>query len=201
MTRLLLVRHGQSEWNASSRLQGQADIELSARGRAQADALRLFIQSLDICRTISSDLKRAVETAERIGAPSITQMKGLREIDVGDWTGQSIPDLIIRDEAAYLGWRAGTHAPPKGESWEGFVARTSRVVLGELARAPAKNLLVVCHGGVIRALLQNFLELAPSRIIPVGPASVTALQVLPNLQARLEMFNYSVGHPDFAAPD
>ena len=84
--RVLLVRHGQSEWNASRRLQGQADIGLSDLGRRQADALKPVIESIAPCRALSSDLERVRETAERIGAPSATLTERLREIDVGDWT-------------------------------------------------------------------------------------------------------------------
>ena len=201
--RVLLVRHGQSEWNASRRLQGQADIGLSDRGRRQADTLRPVIAAIRPDCAVSSDLKRVRETAARIGAPEPQFTPELREVDVGDWTGQPIDDLVARDAAAYAGWRAGTHTPPAGESWPDFVARVSAVVGRQQAEAPCANLLVVCHGGVIRALLQHYLGLEPAQIIPAGPASLTALRLAngTGAPARLELFNYRPDHPEFEAPD
>ena len=98
--RLLLVRHGQSKWNAARRLQGQADIALSDLGEQQADRLQPVIAGIGPCRAISSDLERVRETARRSGAESPALSEGLREIDVGDWTGRVIDDIRAEDEAA-----------------------------------------------------------------------------------------------------
>jgi len=200
--RLLLVRHGQSEWNATHRLQGQADIALSETGQGQADALRATIADIGPCRAIASDLERVRDTAVRIGAPDASPTVRLREIDVGDWTGRTIEDIIAEDETAYLAWRAGTGTPPGGELWEDFADRVSAAIQHEV-QTPCDNLLVVCHGGVIRAILQRFLELQPASIIPVAPASLTAIRLAnkkgkPN---RLELFNYRPVSLDFEAPD
>ncbi|WP_221931902.1 histidine phosphatase family protein [Paracoccus sp. M683] len=198
--RVLLVRHGQSEWNAARRLQGQADIALSDLGRQQADALRPVIQAIGPCRAIASDLSRAAETANRLGASDARLTADLREIGVGDWTGLSIDEITARDQAAYLGWRAGTASPPGGESWPAFVGRVAGAIAAE-QQTPCTNLLVVCHGGVIRALLHHFLALQPAHIIPVGPASLTALRLVEGKPARLELFNYRPDRLDFEAPD
>lgn len=200
--RLLLVRHGQSEWNATHRLQGQADIALSAIGRDQADALRATIDEIGPCRAISSDLERVRDTAARIGAPHAVPTQELREINVGDWTGRTTSDIIAEDESVYLAWRAGTGTPPGGEPWTEFADRVCAVIERE-AMIPCMNLLVACHGGVIRAILQRFLNLQPASIIPVAPASLTALRLAndtgkPN---RLELFNYRPISLDFEAPD
>ncbi|MEO1222615.1 MAG: histidine phosphatase family protein [Pseudomonadota bacterium] len=201
--RLLLVRHGQSEWNASRRLQGQADVALSEEGRRQADALRPTIEAIAPDRAISSDLARVRETAERIGAKQATFTSDLREIDVGDWTGKAIDAISSADPEAYAGWRAGTHAPPGGEDWSSFVARVGAVIEREQTTGPGETLLVVCHGGVIRALIQHLLGLPPARIIPVAPASLTLLQLdkAGGQNGRLELFNYRPGNLDFEAPD
>ncbi len=200
--RILLVRHGQSQWNATHRLQGQADIALSETGRDQADALRATIEELKPCRAITSDLERVRETAARIGAPDASPVSDLREIDVGGWTGRTTADIVAEDEAAYLAWRAGTGTPPGGEPWDAFVGRVTAVIRREAA-IPCTNLLVVCHGGVIRAILQRFLNLQPASIIPVAPASLTALR-LENSNGkphRLELFNYRPESLDLEAPD
>jgi probable phosphoglycerate mutase len=198
--RLLLVRHGQSKWNATRRLQGQADIALSDLGQRQADALRPVIDSIAPCRAISSDLERVRETARRIGAENPNFREGLREIDVGDWTGRAIDEIRAEDEAAYLGWRAGTSAPPNGEIWAAFVERVSAVIEEE-RRDPCQNLLVVCHGGVIRAILQHYIGLDPAHIIPVAPASLSAFRLGNGKPPRLELFNYTPSSIDFGAPD
>lgn len=199
--RVVLVRHGQSEWNASHRLQGQADIALSEQGRKQAVQLRPVIERIGPCRTVSSDLARVRDTAELIGGTNIVLNRQLREMDVGEWTGQSIATIIARDRDSYLGWRAGTITPPKGEGWQTFADRVCRVIEEE-AKVPCENLLVVCHGGVIRAILQRYLNLQPANIIPVGPASATAFRLADaDRPARLELFNYRPDDLEFEAPD
>ncbi|MBY5715898.1 histidine phosphatase family protein [Rhizobium leguminosarum] len=201
--RILLVRHGQSEWNAEKRLQGQADISLSKKGISQAEALRPVIEGIAPCRAITSDLRRARDTAVILGFPDAAPTEELREISVGDWTGRLIPEIIAEDSHGYTGWRAGTSAPPGGETWADFVTRTCGVIEAARADPNCKNLLVVCHGGVIRALLDHYLDLRPAHIIPVGPASLTALRFSsdPNKRAKLELFNYSPKELQFDAPD
>src|SRR5687767_11611144 len=105
MRRLLLVRHGESEWNAGRRLQGQADIALSSRGEEQARALRPVVTALRPGRVLASSLKRARDTAALLGFPDAELRDELREIDVGEWTGASIDELRARDGVAYSGWR------------------------------------------------------------------------------------------------
>jgi glucosyl-3-phosphoglycerate phosphatase len=195
--RLLLVRHGQSEWNAARRLQGQADIALSDLGRDQVRRLAPVIAAIGPDRAITSDLARATETAALLGGA--IPMTALREVNVGDWTGAEIAALIRTEPAHYQGWRAGTYAPPGGELWTDFRARVADVIAAE-AENPCANLLVVCHGGVIRALMDNLLELPPRQIIPVGPATLTAIR-LTDTGPRLELFNYRPDLPEFAAPD
>ncbi len=197
--RLFLVRHGQSEWNAVRRLQGQADIALSDTGRDQARRLAPVIAGLEVSHMVTSDLARTVETAALIGAGGARPTPALREIAVGDWTGAAIDDLRATRREDYLGWRAGTFAPPGGELWTDFRARTSAAIADVTADEKA-NVLAVCHGGVIRALLEHYLGLSPSRIVPVSPGSLTALR-LNGDGARLELFNYTPGPPAFDAPD
>lgn len=201
MKRLMLIRHGESEWNAHRRLQGQADIELSELGRRQAAALRSTIEALAADAAVTSDLKRAFETAIILGLDEARAEPGLREIDVGEWTGQPIASIEAENPDGYLGWRAGSYTPPKGEDWSDFSARTNDCV--RRALSVADRLLVVCHGGVIRAILETMIGLAPRQIIPVGPASLTILAERPagSGRMRLELFNFSPLGPILDAPD
>jgi probable phosphoglycerate mutase len=200
--RVLLIRHGQSEWNASKRLQGQADISLSETGREQASALRGVLAEIRPDRAIGSDLKRVRETVDRAWSGEVEFTPALREIDVGDWTGCAVPELMDADPDAYAGWREGTYTPPGGESWDAFKRRVSVVIDCQRKRAAGENVLVACHGGVIRAILDHYLSLEPRHIIPVAPGSLTAIRVPGGgSPARLELFNYRPTGLDFEAPD
>ena len=202
MKRILLVRHGESEWNSVRRLQGQADINLSVRGRDQASELRATIAALEPDVVLTSDLKRAVDTAALLGHADAARSTRLREIDVGEWTGTPIEELIARDADGYRGWRAGTYTPPGGETWGAFADRTTAAVT-EALRQGADQLLVVCHGGVIRALLQRLIGLPPSKLVPVGPASlsIVAVRNADFSDIRLELLNFSANGPILDAPD
>jgi len=196
--RVLLVRHGQTEWNADRVLQGQADVPLSTLGREQARALAPVVASLAPDRTVSSDLSRARETAELLDAPSLTLTADLRENDLGEWAGVRVDTLMEEDPSGYQAWRAGQNTPPGGEDWATFSQRTVGAL--NVATQGVRTLLVVSHGGVIRSLLNHYLDLSPSKIIPVGPGSLTSLR-LSGDDVRLELFNYLPGDIVLDAPD
>ena len=156
MTRLLLVRHGQSEWNAQGRWQGQADPHLSDHGREEA---RLAARALRGVAGIvfSSPLLRARETAEIISSQvadgSVFVEPDLREIDVGEFSGLTNDEIAERLPDAWQTLREGRlTAFPGGESREHFLHR----VLGSLeriaSRHPAVDVLAVAHGGAIAAV-------------------------------------------------
>ncbi len=201
--RLMLVRHGESEWNKDRLLQGQADVALSAQGRDQATALGPTVQGLEPDFVVSSDLERVRDTAELMGFTGFDIDAKLREIDVGVWQGRQIEELRAENPDAYLGWRAGTHAPDNGENWQTFQARVVDAIEMLIAVGHERP-LVVAHGGVIRAILDAFLGLTPSQIIPVSPASLTVIRLkreMNELSSRLELFNFRPGGPVFDAPD
>jgi len=199
--RLLLVRHGQSEWNAGRVLQGQADIPLSDLGRAQAVALAPLVAGLAPDRAVTSDLARAAATAALLGHADARREPDLREIDVGVWQGRAISDLQAEDPEGYAGWRAGTHRPEGGEDWGSFTARVAGAIRREAAMEDG-TALVVCHGGVIRAVLDAFLGLRPQHILPVAPASLTVLRLAKDSPyAKLELYNFRPGNPELGAPD
>lgn len=199
MKRLLLVRHGQSEWNALRRLQGQADTVLSPRGQQQARLLAPMISSYAPDHVLTSDLQRAIHTAALLGYPDAEHAPLLREQSVGDWTGHDIAAITAREPDHYLGWRAGTYAPPGGERWGDFRQRIGQALQQAIAYE-GQTILLVCHGGVIRAALDVALDLAPARIIPVGSASLTILAFAAGA-ARLEAFNVMPQAPTLDAPD
>ena len=104
--RLILVRHGQSTYNAQARLQGQADPPLSDAGRAEAELLRSALAPFPEDRVVTSDLQRARETATLLGYPNARVDARLREIDVGAWAGRALAELPAGTDPAWRGGRS-----------------------------------------------------------------------------------------------
>jgi glucosyl-3-phosphoglycerate phosphatase len=171
--RLILVRHGETEWNARGVLQGQADVPLSPAGRAEASALATVVAQYAPEVVVSSDLLRARETAEALGFPWPRLDARWREADLGEWTGAQSQLVLSEHGERYRAWRDGRSAPPAGESFEALRARIDQA-LAALTSEPG-TVLVVTHGGAIRAALASLIGLTPERISPVAPASATVL--------------------------
>jgi len=158
---LLLIRHAESTWNAIGRWQGHGDPPLSARGREQADALAEALAGLSPAFVVTSDLSRAIETgaplARALGVAATT-CPGLRELDVGSWTGLTRAQIATRDPDALARFESGADdAPAGGGEARDALARRSREALARLsrealARRSERPIAVVTHLGVIRAL-------------------------------------------------
>jgi len=176
--RLILLRHGQSRWNALGRLQGASDPPLSAAGRAEARALGPFVRALAPATAVSSDLARARDTLALLGLPltPLPPDPRWREADLGDWTGRLPRELSPEDRAALQRWRVGRATPPGGETWEATRARAAAAAR-ELAGSGVRRAVVVTHGGPIRAICHELMGLDPEAIIPVGNASVTIVEI------------------------
>ncbi|RDI54267.1 glucosyl-3-phosphoglycerate phosphatase (pgm family) [Nocardia mexicana] len=183
--RLILLRHGQTEWNAVERMQGQTDTELSELGRRQAkDAARELVGH-DAIALVSSDLRRAYDTAVALADHSgleVVRDRRLRETSLGEWEGLTHIDVDERYPGARQTWRLNADfTPPGGESKLEVGARALPVVR-ELfaARAdwPGRTIILVAHGGLIAALTAALLEL-PQRNWPVlgGLANTSWVQL------------------------
>jgi probable phosphoglycerate mutase len=155
---LLVLRHGQSTWNAEGRWQGQADPPLSAEGEQQARAAVGALPDVPFVRVVTSDLRRAVQTAEILAGPlglAVDVDPDLREIDVGDWTGLTRPEIEARWPGELARWSAGeSESPPGGEPRSTLVARARRAMvrIAAATAAPGEPVLVVAHGALIRHL-------------------------------------------------
>jgi broad specificity phosphatase PhoE len=147
--RLIIVRHGESTWNADERLQGQLDPPLSARGRAQARALTGIVDGVPADRIVCSDLGRARQTAELMGVQPARYDPRWREIDVGEWGGRTAAEIDAQGDEL-TNWRGGPRRAPDGEPWTAFAARVSGAA-DELIAAGG-TWLVVSHGGCVRAV-------------------------------------------------
>jgi probable phosphoglycerate mutase len=149
-TRVLLVRHGQSEWNAVGRWQGQADPPLSDLGRRQAREAARSIGAVDA--VWASDLQRAAETAAiisaDIGVGPVVLDPDLRERDAGDFSGLTRAEIDER----FPGYLEDHRRPPGWEPDEHLLARALRVV-HEIAReVRGGDVLAVTHGGLVYRL-------------------------------------------------
>lgn len=150
---MLLVRHGQSEWNAQGRWQGQEDPPLTDLGRMQARMAAGRIGTVDL--VVASDLQRAVETASIIaadlGVGPVLVEQGLRERHAGEWQGLTRDDI----EQDWPGWLAERRRPPGFEATDPFTERVT-TALDHLAHVHAgADMLVVSHGGVIYVLEEH----------------------------------------------
>jgi probable phosphoglycerate mutase len=158
VTRFLLVRHGQSEWNAQGRWQGQGDPHLSDRGREEAKLAASVLRDFDGI-VFSSPLLRALETAELIasliGRGQVFVENDLSEIDVGDFSGLTNEQI---EEQLPDDWRALREGRlemfPGGEARDAFLQRVLAALERMAARHPDPDaeLLVVTHGGAISAV-------------------------------------------------
>lgn len=164
--RLLLIRHGQTTYNATGRMQGHLDTELSEVGLSQARAAADLLVDKQITAIVSSDLIRARDTAAVIGEKlgiKVDVDKRLRETHLGDWQGMTSAEVDEQYPGARAIWRHDpTWAPPQGES-RVDVATRARPVIDELMRAHPEwdegTVLVVAHGGAISALTCHLLGL------------------------------------------
>lgn len=190
--RLILVRHGETVWNAERRLQGHADAPLSPRGIEQVQhTAKFFAGGRPPGLVVSSDLSRARHTAELLGFSGFVTDERLREMDLGDWTGRWIEDIEASDRGAYRDWRLGSYTPPRGERWGPFRERVSAALSEAIDRSDS-DVVVVAHEGVVRAACDVLVGLTPSVLSPIAPAAITIFDISHLAQsrsARLVAFN------------
>ena len=157
MTRLTLVRHGETDWNRDGKLQGQIDIDLNDTGRLQAERLGRRLADNDFTAVYSSDLRRCWDTATialRGRAIAPTPRQELREIALGHWEGLTTEEVVasMPDEIAHVRADPIERAPKGGESRRQLQARIVAAIQDIVAVHPGESVLIVSHGGSLRAL-------------------------------------------------
>jgi broad specificity phosphatase PhoE len=200
MTRLVLVRHGETDWNREGRWQGHADRGLNDRGRAQARAAADRLARDPVDAVITSDLRRARETADvvagRLGL-SPTVDPRLREVDVGEWSGLTRAEVRTRHPEPYRAWLEGVNAGyPGGETFAQLEQRAAEAMRDLCERPPGDTVVVVSHGGSIRAMVATALGIGPSgrRLLGTGPnCSLTVVESRPGGGLALASYN-DFGH-------
>jgi glucosyl-3-phosphoglycerate phosphatase len=169
--RLVLLRHGQTEYNAGNRMQGQLDTDLSTLGREQAAAAAEVLAKREPFAIVSSDLRRALDTAtalsELSGVPVSVDTR-LRETHLGDWQGLTHLEVDGVAPGARLAWRDDARWAPHGGESRVDVAERSMPVVDELLTglddwgtggASDRPVVLVAHGGLIAALTAALLDL------------------------------------------
>lgn len=189
MTELVLLRHGESLWNAEHRYQGQQGTGLSARGRQQAKEAADYLQSLEIDAVVASDLQRVTETLQpyldmRDDVPVRIDARW-REIDVGTWGGRMIAEVYAEEPDVVDAFDRGEDvARGGGESFRQLRSRVweaAHAVAGaEGTAGAAQRVLVVTHGGPIRVAAASALRLPAGAEMLLDPpvnCSLTTLRL------------------------
>ncbi|GAA1444379.1 histidine phosphatase family protein [Leifsonia poae] len=167
MTRISLVRHGQTDWNLAKRIQGSSDIPLNATGRAQAEATGRALAGGTYDAIYTSPLGRASETAaiiaEHTGLDAPLPLPAVAERRYGEAEGLTGSEILAR-------WPEGTPVPGR-ESRDAVVERALPALLELGERHPGESIIVVSHGGVIGSLARHVTDHArpgPNEVIPNG---------------------------------
>jgi glucosyl-3-phosphoglycerate phosphatase len=181
--RVVLWRHGRTEWNAASRFQGHTDVALDEAGVAQAERAARLLASLRPELIISSDLRRAADTAAPLARLSRLQVRlepALRERSGGLWEGLTGTEILKRFPVSYSAWRRGEDVSPDGgESSQEVADRVVGAVEKAVAELSDGGVLVaVTHGGAARVTIGRLLDLPPDRWSGLGSLSNCCWSVL-----------------------
>jgi len=194
-TQIIFVRHGQTEWNYLSRYQGHTDVVLSEEGIKQAHALRERFKQAKLEAIYSSDLQRAIKTAEIINKEHqlpLQILPELREIYFGEWEG--LTHRQIEEQYADLlhQWWTTPHLVqiPGGESLDNVQKRSMRALKKILAQYQSGQIMIVAHGVIIATMICGLLDIPQSRMVEYKQdnTAVTMVTVSPQ-KATLDYYN------------
>ncbi|MGD9142142.1 MAG: histidine phosphatase family protein [bacterium] len=191
---IFLVRHAESTWNSTKKIQGQKDPPLSSYGKREAKLVGKRFKELAFDEVFSSPLKRAMETAHCIvGKKADIQVDDdLREINLGKWEGKTLAQIRRQYGEKFDRWavRPDRIPIPGGEDFKAFVRRVKKALRTIEKNDPDGNVLVVGHGGVISTYVTVVLNIKPVDVwcVTVKNASVTIVEVKDGMR-RLVTFN------------
>jgi len=192
--RLLLVRHGQSVWNASGRWQGQADPPLSDLGRHQARVAADALGTPDVI--VASDLERANHTAlilsETLGVGPVIIEPDLRERDAGEWAGLTRDEI----EAAWPGYLEARRRPPGFEDEALLVARALAAIRRIHDEFEGGDVVAVTHGGVVFALERHLGIEVPDKLPNLAGRQLVVHEDRVHLEDRVVL----VDHDNLTVP-
>jgi broad specificity phosphatase PhoE len=198
--RVVLLRHGRTEWNATGRFQGQLDSPLDLIGTAQALGAAVAVAPMEPDAIVSSDLSRAAETAGAVAAESGSDVvldPRLREIDLGSWQGLTRTEARERFPEEYAGWQAGEDARRGGgETYAEVGARAAECVVEWLDKlGPGATLVAVTHGGTARATIGTLIGLPPDTWWRLAPLGNCRWSLLGNIGRGWRLEEHNAGSP------
>lgn len=172
MTRLIVWRHGNTDWNAGNRVQGQTDTALNALGLEQAEAAAALLAALKPDAIVSSDLQRAARTAQALaaltGLPVHTDPR-LRERHYGEWQGLTMTEVKARFPAEHARWRAGDQSPGCDvEALDDLGKRVGSALQAAADATPGGTTVIATHGGGARQGCGHLLGWSPSILRQLG---------------------------------
>ena len=196
--RVLLWRHGQTDWNIVNRFQGHSDIPLNDVGRYQAKHAAEILAGMNPTAIISSDLGRARATAQAladlVGLP-VTTHENLRETNGGLWEGKTGKENRAEDFQNFIRWIDGDDNPAgtTGEKRSEVAARAVGVIMKELEGKTDELLVVATHGGTARCVLGELLQLPLSHWGVIGGLSNASWSILERNTRQWNLIEHNAG--------
>ncbi len=171
--RIVLLRHGQTEWSRRGQHTGRTDLELTSIGRQQALSAAQMLAGQAFVQVWTSPLRRAAETATLVGHPDANVDADLAEWDYGEYEGRTTEEVT----ADRPGWSIWADGVPGGETLDAVAHRADRVLARALPVLARGDLLLVGHAHQLRILAARWLNLAPSAaaLLHLDTASVSSL--------------------------
>jgi broad specificity phosphatase PhoE len=196
--RVLLWRHGQTDWNTVNRFQGHSDIPLNAVGQYQAKHAASILVGMQPTKIISSDLSRARDTAQALG--DLTNLKveidiDLRETNGGLWEGKTGAENRAEDLRNFVRWIDGEDNPAgtTGEKRSEVAERAVRAIKKALGEKTDQLLVVATHGGTARCILGSLLELPMSKWGVIGGLSNASWSIVERNPRQWNLIEHNAG--------
>ena len=181
MKELYFVRHGQTEWNAIRRMQGQWNSDLSELGRAQAEVNGKFLEPLGIEYLVASPLDRTRQTAEIVTDQlqiSFRVDDRIKEWNCGDWSGEMWDDLQEKWPDEFSSWQSDQfhYRGPAAENYPDMIER-STPFLNEILATGFTRIAIVSHGMIGRAMIGSLLAMSPEQMLSFGQTNDAIIQL------------------------
>lgn len=164
MTKIIFVRHGETEWNIMGKYQGQSDISLTEKGRTQGKLLAKYFPEENLSVIYSSDLSRATETAEYLAKKfnlEVNPEKDFREMNFGEWEGLTYEEIVTKYPEGMKNFmiRPDILKVPNGETFPILQERACKKLYELVQKHAGETIAIVAHGGVLRTMLADALEM------------------------------------------
>jgi probable phosphoglycerate mutase len=200
MRRVVLLRHGRTEWNATGRFQGQLDSPLDVMGRAQALAAAVAVAPMEPDAIVASDLSRARDTAEIVGAECGVEVAidaRLREIYLGSWEGLTRAEARAQFTEEYTRWQTGEDARRGGgETYAEVGTRCVECIDEWLDKLGSRAvLLIVTHGSAARATIGTMIGMHPDTWWRLAPLSNCRWSLLADIGRGWRIEEHNAGSP------